>query len=291
MQVVATSVGRAGLVLSLLTPFTGTNAQVAIQVKSGTTWTSSLELSVRAPITFRWRWDGAESPTGVAWQVATVAPTSTATSRTQDVIAGETAMKLPATAVTKGAPAYEEFTVNPAAGWPATFYIRVRVNAGRTSAHSRWIPVSTPERAPDAVNLNCAVEGWVQDVATFWVWSKPKLISPRTTVEVTPFDNVWVNVLVTNSSRNVASYRRRIRVEHAGVDVSLSKTVGSWSQVKAADESQVRSIAPGKTDTVTIGASSSFERLFLDSGQWVVHMNVTPIDQAVIQCSGGFTVK
>ena len=288
MRVVSARVWQAGFVFTLCTPFAGIDAQVAIQVKSGTTWTSNLEVSVRGPITFRWRWDGAESPTGVAWQVATVAPTSTATSRTQDVIAGETGLRVPAAGGTKGA--YEEFTVNPAATWPATFYVRVRVNTGRTSSYSRWIPVSTAERAPvAAASLNCAVEGWLQDVAAFWVWSRPKLVAPGGTVSVTPFDNVWVNVLVRNTSRNVASYKRRIRIEHEGFDVSESKTAGPWSVAKAADESQVRTIAAGKTDTVTIGASSSFERLFLDSGKWVVYMNVASTDQPVITCSGAFT--
>lgn len=42
-------------------------------------------------------------------------------------------------------------------------------------------------------------------------------------------------------------------------------------------------------DTVTIRASSSFERLFLDAGKWVVYMNVALTDQSVLTCSGAFT--
>ena len=82
MRAFTAGVRRAALTLAfLLGVGAPAGAQVAIQVKSGTVWTSNIELKAVAPIPFRWRWDGAETPTGVAWQLATVTPTSTATTR------------------------------------------------------------------------------------------------------------------------------------------------------------------------------------------------------------------
>ena len=285
MRALVIYVRRTGFVLTLSAPMMATDAQVAIQVKSGTTWASIIERAT-PPVTFRWRWDGAETPTGVAWQVATVTPTSTATTRTQDVIAGETPMKLPASSDVKAG--YEEFTVTPAAGWPATFYIRVRVNTGRTAVYSRWIAVSVAERAGDAVSLSCAVEGWHQPTGIFWEWDRPKPIVPRFYV-MRPHDRAWIYALVKNTGRTVANYKRRIRISHDQQNIAEGKPAAPWSVIAGLADNTVRTISPGKTDTVTIGASANFENLLIGRGDWDVFFYVTPIDRPVFHCALQFT--
>ena len=153
MRPIAAHVRRAGFLLALLTPIVAADAQVAIQVKNGTAWTASIELRSVGPITFRWRWDGTETLNAVAWQFATITPTSTATTRSGDVVASETAMRLP----TK-AGVFEEFNITPLKTWPDRFYIRVRVNAGRKVAFSRWISVGIVQRTLVVESPTCSME-------------------------------------------------------------------------------------------------------------------------------------
>jgi hypothetical protein len=209
-------VRQSCLVFALLAPLAAADAQVAIQVKSGTTWTANITISSVGPITFRWRWDGTESLTGVGWQLATVTPTSTATTRSTDVVAGDTPMRLPAV---KGG--YQEFTVTPQRNWPAKFYIRVRATAGRKVAYSRWVTVTTVTRTEVAGNPTCTFEAWKhtnqRNVAPLGVI--PEKTEPIVSGEIVqeiefPEQRIWL--IIKNRTSTAVTYRRNVTLSVDG---------------------------------------------------------------------------
>lgn len=208
-------VRRALFSLALvLTSATTARAQVAIQVRSGTTWTSALELKALAPIPFRWRWDGAETPTGVAWQVATVPPTSTATTRTTDVVAGETPMRL--ADATGGKGAYTEFTVTPDKSWPSRFYIRVRVSVDRKAVYSRWITVSVVQRTDVATNPLCTIEATNHAVSTTTQAAVTKPIASGEKIFDSKSSSQHIRITFKNRLTTPVTYRRTISFDVVG---------------------------------------------------------------------------
>jgi hypothetical protein len=131
-------------------------AQVGLQVRSGTVWGASTEVTVSQPASFRWRWDGAAMPSRVVWQIATEAPTSTATTRARDAVAREGALGVPRSSGT-----YQPFSITPDAKLPNQFYVRVQVEVDRKSVYSRWVGVRVLTRADTvAVDLRCSVEAF-----------------------------------------------------------------------------------------------------------------------------------
>jgi hypothetical protein len=202
------------LLALVLTSATALDAQVAIQAKNGTTWTSTIELKAVAPVTFRWRWDGTETPTGVAWQVATVTPTSTATTRTADVVAGETPMRLSEASGAKGA--YTEFTVTPEKTWPAQFYIRVRVTVDRKAVYSRWIAVSVVQRTDVAANPLCTIEATNHAISTTTQAAVTKPIASGEKIFDSKSSSQHIRITFKNRLTTPVSYRRAISIDVVG---------------------------------------------------------------------------
>lgn len=288
------SVRRAWFAVASFAVAATAEAQVAIQVKSGTTWTSNLELKALAPITFRWRWDGAETPTSVAWQLATVTPTSTATTRASDNIASETALKLPAKAG-----AYEEFTVTPSTGWPSKFYIRVRVNVGRKSVYSRWSTVSVVSRAAFVTNPTCAIKGWKYNGPDSHVWDNSDyemFIVPEETVVWPPWGRIWVHFIVHNASRSEARYRRGITVVKNGVN--QKDEILRHPHPSQFEPTTIRSVGAGKADTVTIGryptSSTAWYLMSADGGgtdTYDMILTLMPLEGPDSKCTLHFYAK
>jgi hypothetical protein len=120
-------------------PLARLQAQVGLWVQSGNTWTGITEIRSLGPVNLRWRWDGAEVPTLVRWNLTTQPPDFTQLTNPVSLTGN---LQLPA----KGGE-YEPFTVTPHPAVHFPFYIRVRVDLaarGDTpakSVFSRWITV------------------------------------------------------------------------------------------------------------------------------------------------------
>ena len=270
MSFVAVNVRRAVAALVILAPLGISDAQVAFQVKSGSTWTSSITLTAITPLTFRWRWDGAETIVGVGWQVATIAPVSTATTRATDVIAGETPMRLPS--AVKGG--YHEFTVNPDERWPLTFYIRMRATVGRTSVFSRWIPVTVNQRTPVAANPTCTIAAIARGLnpSAFTDPTQPVLSKPIESgakVSSLTFDSYILRVTFKNHLATPVSYRRTIWFALMGEKVVSYSTENT---------DEIHELAASKT--------GSFEMLLvLPSGTVSASASVRPLSGLRSDCA------
>jgi hypothetical protein len=297
MGFVTSRVRRVVVLLAVFAPVAAVQAQVAIQVKSGTTWTASLELRSVGPITFRWRWDGADTPTGVAWQLATATPTSTATNRSADVVASDTPMRLPASSGVKGG--YEEFTVTPASSWPAKFYVRMRVTTGRSTVYSRWVPITVVQRAAlDVVLVNptCTVEAF----------KYRKGIFSSTTVKITlgeiVDDDEWpeqrVLIRITNRvATGSVSYRLKLNFSNYTNPIDPTKMVREVAD-GFLDAAKIQTTAASATETLRffLMKSYSFEDNKLESieplkGVLRFEASTTPVSGPGSNCSFIFTVK
>ena len=270
MSLMAGHVRRAVAAFVILAPIGISDAQVAFQVKSGTTWTSSITVTAIAPLTFRWRWDGAETIVGVAWQVAAIAPVSTATTRATDVVAGETPMRLPS--AVKGG--YHEFTVNPDERWPLTFYIRMRATVGRTSVFSRWIPVKVNQRTPVGANPTCTIAAIARglNLSAFTDPTQSVLsmtIDPGAKVSSATFDSYILRVTFKNHAATPVSYRRTIWFAVIGEKIVSYSTENT---------DEVHELAASKT--------GSFEMLLvLPSGRVSVSASVRPLSGLRSDCA------
>ena len=290
MRSILTRVRQAALLLllALLSPGAVTNAQVAIQVKNpslSATWSSDVQVSSLVPLTFRWRWDGAETPTSVAWQLATVTPTSTATTRATDVIASETGMRLPAKAGV-----YEQFTVTPASTWPSKFYVRVRVNIGRKSVYSRWTIVSVvPERTSFVANPTCSIQGEVS--RSVEVAGSPGVFSSESksfaaggTYEL-PWRRLRLLVTIKNSSRYDVTYRRSIRVLLNGKE---APHFIPWivSHETEADPMLLRKVAGATPDELEMVFQTPPDL----PGKYEIFISIKPVGAAESECKFWFNI-
>jgi hypothetical protein len=292
----ATRVRLAASLLALLSPVAASDAQVGIAVKRGTAWTSSIELTSLQPLEFRWKWDGFETPTRVAWQLATQTPGATAATRSSDVIASETALRLPAKSGI-----YELFTVNPLADWPSKFYVRVRVDAGRKTAYSAWVTVSVLQRTSLVAYPTCALSGWKKNVPdNSWdVGAVVKPLEPISPGETVGFgwNFAFVHIIVKNDASTEARYRRNIFVLKNGVSQKELLNTGWYVNTLELDPTTIRSIGGRKADTLTLGeywisghpAFYDVNGGSTDAFETIVY--VIPLEGPAKKCSLRFSVK
>ena len=289
MRSFATHVRHSTFLLALLAPGAAADAQVAIQVRNGKLWVSSLEVKNLDLLTFRWRWDGAQTPTAVAWQVATQTPTSTATTRASDAIASETPMRLTAT---HGV--YQEFTVTPARSWPSKFYIRMRVHLGKTSVYSRWITIGVSQRDDVATNPTCTIKAYkVSTVPT----SLP--IGQGEVVDGAYWTSQLIYFVFLNRLSSAVEYRRSVRFSNDGTPYQAAElsqfvadeTYGDYAEAAVIVNSSVlRTLAPGKTDTVKLRVEKKI-LLGKPTGLLAFSARVYPTSGNGGSCSFSFTVN
>jgi hypothetical protein len=297
MPAIATSVRHIASILAVVTPFAAVDAQVHAQVRNlnGATWTSVITVSSLAPLTFRWRWGGSQTPTGVAWQLATVTPISTATTRASDVIADETGLRLPA-----NAGAYEEFTVTPSASWPAKFYIRVRVNLGRTAVYSPWTTVTVVQRTTLVANPTCRIEGWKVDEAHLsghpWDPSTQAIPEKKQSVQSGELvdGGIWEYVIVRFLFQNrhataPVSFRRTLKSSLVEDGKDLLWLYGA-KDAPVLEPSEIQTLAASKTEIITfyMMAGGLIPR---PTGILRFDATTTPLSGTGDKCSFIFTIK
>ena len=294
-------VRQTALLLALLSPVAVTDAQVAIQVKNpslSASWSSQVQLSSLVPLTFRWRWDGAETPKAVAWQVATVTPASmagTLATRSGDLIASETGMRLAAQTVKGGT--YEEFTVNPEKSWPAKFYIRVRVNTERTSVFSRWVTVSVVQREAVVVNPSCTIQAFKRnDQLAPIVASKTVQITAGEIVDHREWPEQRVLIRITNRlSTSSVNYRIALTVTGSGKPVDTGTLQKDFSQ-EWWNPDNAHTLAASATETLTIVLKpfpSLSAGMTIEPPEGVLSFvaSISPASGAGTSCSFMFTRK
>lgn len=275
------NVRLAALPLACLVAFgSRAGAQIAIQVRNGTVWASSLELKTPGPATlgFRYRWDGTETPTRAAWQRATVTPTSTAGNRASDVIDIESEMELPPkTGV------YKEFVVITALTWPKTFYIRVRINVGQKSVYSRWVTVNVVAPADVAPSPTCTVHGVKSKEFKLLLFGDRTITTqPITQAEVIQFSefrSIGIGFVFRNPLSSAVKYRHEV-IAYRSDQVFPVVLEGT-----GVDPQVVRTLAGRKADTIKIPLIPRPPgTVFKPDGRWRFWARAVPLNGISSKC-------
>ena len=154
-------------------------AQVQLEVRQGTQWTTAASISQLQSVAFRWRWSGKGTPASAerqTWIAPTAgsAPPASLTAPAGTLIK-TTPITVPAVQV------YAQFTVGTSElpkTLPPAFYVRVLVRwAGSGATASPWVavasasasPLADTRATPTSVDLSLAMAKQVLDGPSEWV--------------------------------------------------------------------------------------------------------------------------
>jgi hypothetical protein len=132
----------AAVAAGLLLPPVPASAQLTLQVKKGTAWTTALTIPEIQAMSFRWTWTSGKPPAVASWQITVSSSPTPPPVGTNPPIAKHGPAPLPPH---KGQ--YAEFQILPSnfpAGSPSNFYLRVEATTqgGLERLESNWIGIS-----------------------------------------------------------------------------------------------------------------------------------------------------